>query len=662
MPTHEAGQPPKNPHSKRQVNAPLAVTPKQPPQTKPTTHDYAADPRPRPTPTTIATLKSTDLSTEEGKNRLGELVYAKLAPDYENEAARLTGMLLELDPMSLLALLEDPTGWNDTVHEALTVCKERQEEESGPQTNVVQQGTPKNDAMPTHAQAAGGKTSTVTASRCNKCSRALPNNGKCMACVVGYSNPFDEAIRKARAAVPRGKNSASTQERREGKPLQAELHPLPGLKTLMATAKQKDYIAQATEGRALVELPDSLAAFVATIPLFRNEAVGRNEFWTIFAARADNVRAELLPFMENVKGLMKMCGVVSEIHTIRHPGARTLVLLRVDTRFRDTLPKFHNHDCTEIGDLSGLSKSLILDMTFTHDYAEGKPSRNTVNQNNPLVGNTFAFPLAAMMRPNATLCYDPASERDIKKALWDNNIRAVLMVGRGKLRIHTTHSKQDVKKALATLTDWKLYDESNWCMESSGAPVEIKKPRKTDDGPTVPSTTFVLLVEQKCKHVLQHAIEDTSMIPDEVRYPKDQVPSFPGYATKLISAPLPSCISANIHMFAYTPNVTLFLLPIEEARFRERHGHSPAIQADWGDKSTTLPGGNPPKAQESQTFLPPPPAPELGESQQTQQGKPNTKRAAGATPVTTPVKNKRPCGITIQVAGSMAPGGMLNDE
>ena len=582
-------------------------------------------------------------------------------------------MLLELDSTSLMALLEDPTGWKDTVDDALAVCKQRQEEEAGPQTNTTQQDThehcqeEKAGSQPNaNQQAPGGTPPTATTSHCDRCKRVLSKNGKCVACVVGFNNFFDDAIRKARAAVPRGKNSATTQERREGKPLQAEihqLHPLPGLKTLMATAKQKDYIAQATEGRALVELPDSLTAFVATIPLFRKPEVGRHECWTIFAARADNVRAELLPFMENVKGLMKMCGVVSEIHTIRHPGARTLVLLRVDTRFRDALPKFFNHDCTAMGDLSGISKSLILDMTSLSDYAEGKPRRNTVNQNNPQVGNTFAFPLAAMMRPNATLCYDPASEREVKKALWDNNIRAVLMVGRGKLRIHTTHPKQDVKNALSTLTDWKLYDENSWCMESSGAPAsgvpaETRRPRKTEDGPTVPSTTFVLLVEQKFTHVLQHAIEDTSMVPDEVRYPKDQVPSFPGYATKLISAPLPPCISADVHMFAYTPNVTLFILPIEEARFRERHGHSPAIQADWGDKSTTLPGGNPPKAQESKTPLPPPPAPEPS-----QQSKQSTKRAAGGTPVTTPVKSKRrDTGITIQVAGTTVPGGMHLDE
>ncbi|ESQ47964.1 hypothetical protein EUTSA_v10021822mg [Eutrema salsugineum] len=77
----------------------------------------------RRSPVTVAILAKTlvNLPPKQQRNMLGELLYfwvVKLEPIF---AAKITGMLLELDQTQILHLLESPEALKDKVKEAIDV-------------------------------------------------------------------------------------------------------------------------------------------------------------------------------------------------------------------------------------------------------------------------------------------------------------------------------------------------------------------------------------------------------------------------------------------------------------------------------------------------------------------------------------------------------------
>ena len=147
------------------------------------------------------------------------------------------------------------------------------------------------------------------------------------------------------------------------------------------------------------------------------------------------------------------------------------------------------------------------------------------------------------------------------------------------------------------------------------------------------------------------------MTTDDTKYTRDCVPSFQGYALKLIKAPLPDDCK-GMQILAMTPTLTFFLLPIKEALFREAHGHSPALQMEWGDKASPMPGGAPKTHTESKT-----PIVSTQDSSDKEEGSQKNKRNGEdrahtegtghrqVTPSGTPNKPKRTKGTKFTVTG-----------
>lgn len=82
---------------------------------------------PPPRPPTVSGITSTELSKmspEEQKNALGERLYARIQEINPQQAAKITGMLLEMDTPEILNVLEDRNMLVSKVSEAVTVLRQ----------------------------------------------------------------------------------------------------------------------------------------------------------------------------------------------------------------------------------------------------------------------------------------------------------------------------------------------------------------------------------------------------------------------------------------------------------------------------------------------------------------------------------------------------------
>ena len=683
MPTTKTGQPHKNPPPAAKAPGPHNTTTlpqtNSPSDTTPQPNDLVASrqgtPEKLPTPKTPPKKQtpgkkiSLDDDPERQRQAIGEVLNQKLSTQPLANAiginpttrCKIIGMILQQDLSECIALLEDEKALLQKVEECNDILKSYEEHNNS--EHIAEDAA----IQPTDEVSQPEENNKAQQPECHHCKRPLNEAGKCTAtaCVVNRTsprtNPFDEVVRKAREG-PRDSKTKTRATPRNTPTRAMEVRALPGLKGTFATEMQTQLISKITNNQLLHDLPESLASFLKELPNIRSKGM-RYEWWTCFEARAENVRANLLPFQENLKGLMKLLSAVNAIHTIRHPGAKTLILLRVDTSFRMAQPTFNDHDCVPVCDFSAKSKSVILDMTHMNDYTPDKPRRNTVGPMHPMTLETFSFPTAALMRPNTTLCFDPEMEKRLKTLLWEAKIRTVITVGRGKLRIHADHNQEDIIKAVSTMQDWRLYNETDWSSTSPSAglahvpPKPREATRHSDNTSKPPDSTFVLLVEAKSSRMLEHAVEDTGMTTDDTKYTRDCVPSFQGYALKLIKAPLPDDCK-GMQILAMTPTLTFFLLPIKEALFREAHGHSPALQMEWGDKASPMPGGAPKTHTESKT-----PIVSTQDSSDKEEGSQKNKRNGEdrahtegtghrqVTPSGTPNKPKRTKGTKFTVTG-----------
>lgn len=74
-------------------------------------------------PQSLSTLLA-NMSVEQQKNVLGERLYAHISKTHSSEAAKITGMLLEMDNTEILNLLEAPMQLDEKVNEALDVLRQ----------------------------------------------------------------------------------------------------------------------------------------------------------------------------------------------------------------------------------------------------------------------------------------------------------------------------------------------------------------------------------------------------------------------------------------------------------------------------------------------------------------------------------------------------------
>jgi polyadenylate-binding protein len=74
----------------------------------------------------ISAAELSKMTPEEQKNALGERLYVKVSEINQENAAKITGMLLEMDTNEILNILEDPTSLNAKVSEAVNVLRDYQ--------------------------------------------------------------------------------------------------------------------------------------------------------------------------------------------------------------------------------------------------------------------------------------------------------------------------------------------------------------------------------------------------------------------------------------------------------------------------------------------------------------------------------------------------------
>lgn len=75
-----------------------------------------------PTPS-CSTSELAGMAPEQQKNALGERLFARISETQPEYAAKITGMLLEMDVTETLNLLESPDVLTEKINEALTVLK-----------------------------------------------------------------------------------------------------------------------------------------------------------------------------------------------------------------------------------------------------------------------------------------------------------------------------------------------------------------------------------------------------------------------------------------------------------------------------------------------------------------------------------------------------------
>lgn len=93
-------------------------------------HDAASVEAAAPEHQGLLTLSNlSNLPPEEQKRVLGEQLFPMVSNLYENEAGKITGMLLELDNADVLELIENPSALQERVEEAMNVLREHAEQE-----------------------------------------------------------------------------------------------------------------------------------------------------------------------------------------------------------------------------------------------------------------------------------------------------------------------------------------------------------------------------------------------------------------------------------------------------------------------------------------------------------------------------------------------------
>jgi polyadenylate-binding protein len=77
----------------------------------------------QPQQTSLAQILSS-MNPEQQKNVLGERLYNQILPKHPQEAAKLTGMLLEMDNGEIIGLLENTNALGNKINEALDVLRQ----------------------------------------------------------------------------------------------------------------------------------------------------------------------------------------------------------------------------------------------------------------------------------------------------------------------------------------------------------------------------------------------------------------------------------------------------------------------------------------------------------------------------------------------------------
>lgn len=97
--------------------------PMRPPMRQPVHQMPAPHHQPQPQPPQQQSLSNliANMNPEQAKNTLGERVYNYIMQRHPNEAAKVTGMLLEMDNAEIISLLEHPDQLESKVAEALDV-------------------------------------------------------------------------------------------------------------------------------------------------------------------------------------------------------------------------------------------------------------------------------------------------------------------------------------------------------------------------------------------------------------------------------------------------------------------------------------------------------------------------------------------------------------
>lgn len=98
----------------------------------PQQQQVSVDQQQAPTPEVQGQLTLSNLSNlphEEQKRVLGEQLFPMVSSLHENEAGKITGMLLELDNSDLLELIENPSALQERVEEAMNVLRDHAQQE-----------------------------------------------------------------------------------------------------------------------------------------------------------------------------------------------------------------------------------------------------------------------------------------------------------------------------------------------------------------------------------------------------------------------------------------------------------------------------------------------------------------------------------------------------
>lgn len=103
----------------RQMARPMAARP------MPVPRPPMAQPMAQPQQQSLAMMIA-NMSPEQAKNVMGERIYNTIIQKHPNEAAKVTGMLLEMDNNEILMLLESPGQLEAKVNEALNVLAQHQ--------------------------------------------------------------------------------------------------------------------------------------------------------------------------------------------------------------------------------------------------------------------------------------------------------------------------------------------------------------------------------------------------------------------------------------------------------------------------------------------------------------------------------------------------------
>lgn len=103
----------------RQMARPMPVNPRQMAQPVP-------QPQPQQQQQQSLAMMIANMTPDQAKNVMGERIYNSIIQKHPNEAAKVTGMLLEMENTEILMLLENPAQLDAKVNEALNVLAQHQ--------------------------------------------------------------------------------------------------------------------------------------------------------------------------------------------------------------------------------------------------------------------------------------------------------------------------------------------------------------------------------------------------------------------------------------------------------------------------------------------------------------------------------------------------------